>query len=266
MMMRKLIVPAFSVLAITAAACGNAGPAESTTDSTATPADKTEVSATVDSPAVNTLTAAEESEGWKLLFNGRNLDGWRIYKNKPADSWTVDSASGTLHCLGSKTDKSDKRADLITNDQYENFEFSADWKLAPQGNSGIIYMVQEDAKASYLSGPEYQLIDDNNFPEKLEDWQKTGANYAMGGPLVAAAKPIGEWNTSRIIVNGNHVEHWLNGQKTAEYELNSPEWKQAKETGKWKGNKEYAAKKKGHICFQDHGSEIWFRNIKVKSL
>lgn len=266
MMKRKLIVPALSVLLTTAMACGSGSTPEKAADSTAVAPDNTTVSTTVDSAAANTLTAEEEGNGWKLLFNGRNLDGWRTFKNKPADSWTVDSASGTIHCLGSKTDKSDKRADLITNDEFENFELSVDWKLAPQGNSGILYMVNEDHEASYKSGPEYQLIDDNNFPEKLEDWQKTGANYAMGGPLVAAAKPIGEWNTTRIIVNGNHVEHWLNGQKTAEYELGSPEWKKLKETGKWKDAPGYAAKKKGHICFQDHGSEIWFKNVKIKTM
>jgi len=267
MMKRKLFVPAVSVLLSAAMACGNAGTtSETATDSSATAPDNTTVNAPVDSAAANTLTAEETSGGWKLLFNGHNLDGWRTYKNKPADSWTVDSASGTIHCMGSKTDKTDKRADLITNDEFENFELNADWKLAPQGNSGILYMVNEDQEASYKSGPEYQLIDDNNFPEKLEDWQKTGANYAMGGPLVAAAKPIGEWNHTRIVVNGNHVEHWLNGQKTAEYEIGSPEWTKLKANGKWKDAPAYAAKKKGHICFQDHGSEIWFKNVKIKSL
>lgn len=267
MMNKKLLMPALSVLLTAAVACGGAGTtSETAADSAATAPDNTTVRETVDSPAVNTLTAEEESQGWKLLFNGRNLDGWRTFRNKPADSWTVDSASGTIHCLGSKTDKSDKRADLITKDQFENFELSVDWKLAPQGNSGILYMVNEDHEASYKSGPEYQLIDDNNFPEKLEDWQKTGANYAMGGPLVAAAKPIGEWNNTRIIVNGNHVEHWLNGQKTAEYEIGSPEWTKLKQTGKWKDAPGYAAKKKGHLCLQDHGSEIWFKNVKIKTL
>lgn len=260
-------MPAFSVLTITAMACGGSG-SSGAGDSTAVATD-TAIASTLpayDSAAANTLTDAEKAEGWKLLFNGKNMDGWRAFKNKPSDSWTVDSTDGTLHCLGSKTDKSDKRADLITTDKFEDFELSLDWKLAPQGNSGVLYMVNEDFEYSFKSGPEYQLIDDNNFPEKLEDWQKTGANYAMGGPLVAAAKPIGEWNNTRILVNGNHVEHWLNGQKTAEYELNSPEWKKAKETGKWKDAKGYAATKKGHICFQDHGSEIWFKNVKIKTL
>ncbi len=174
----------------------------------------------------------------------------------------------TVPCTAraAKKDKSDKRADLTSNDTYENFELETDWKLTPKGNSGLIYLASEDEDAAYLSGPEYQMIDDINFPEKLEDWQKTGANYAMGGPLVAASNPIGEWNHTRIVVNKGHVEHWLNGQKTADYTFNSPEWKKLKETGKWKDAKNYGKTKKGHIDLQDHGSEIWFKNMKIKEI
>ena len=264
--MRKLFVPALSMLTIAAMSCGNAPTRENATDSANIAADTTAAIAAVtetDSSA-NKLSDAEKAEGWKLLFNGQNLDGWHIYKGKESNSWVAEG--GLLHCLGSEKDKSDKRADLTSDDKYENFEFQTDWKLAPKGNSGIIYLASEDEESAYLTGPEYQLIDDVNFPEKLEDWQKTGANYAMGGPLVAAAKPIGEWNTTRIIVNKGHVEHWLNGQKTAEYTFNSPEWKKLKTTGKWKDAKNYGTVKKGHIDLQDHGSEVWFKNMKIKEL
>ncbi|HEY8920877.1 MAG TPA: DUF1080 domain-containing protein [Chitinophaga sp.] len=264
--MRKLFVPALSVLTVAAMACGNASTPESSTDSTTVSADTTAAAAapTADTAPANVLTDAEKADGWQLLFNGQNLDGWHIYKGKTSNSWVAEN--GTLHCLGSEKDKSDKRADLTSDGTYDNFELQADWKLAPKGNSGIIYLASEEFDAAYKSGPEYQLIDDENFPEKLEGWQKTGANYAMGDPLVAAAKPIGEWNQARIIVNKGHVEHWLNGQKTAEYTIGSPEWKKAKETGKWKDAKGYGATKKGHIDLQDHGSEIWFKNIKIKEL
>lgn len=262
--MRKLFVPAMSAL-LAAMACGNPSSTESTGDSTAATTDTAAAATAVtDSVALNTLTDAEKADGWKLLFNGQSLDGWRIYKNKTSNSWVVED--GILHCLGSETDKSDKRGDLITTDKYENFELTTDWKIAPKGNSGILYMVTEEFDAPYLSGPEYQLIDDENFPEKLEDWQKTGANYAMGAPLVAAAKPVGEWNQTRIVVNKGHVEHWLNGQKTAEYDMSSPEWKKEKAAGKWKDAKGYGATRNGYISLQDHGSEIWFKNVKVKSL
>lgn len=212
----------------------------------------------------NNLTTAEKKEGYLLLFDGKTMNGWRTYQNKPSDSWQVNN--GTLYCKGSATNKSDKRADLITNDQFENFDLSLDWKISPQGNSGIIYMVTEQYPASYLSGPEYQIIDDQNFPEKLENWQKTAANYAMNPAPAAVPNPVGEWNHTRIVVNNGHVEHWLNGKKVVEYELWTDEWKKNKMAGKWKDAPGYGQSKKGHIALQDHGSEAWFKNIRIRPL
>ncbi|MCW3462104.1 3-keto-disaccharide hydrolase [Chitinophaga nivalis] len=262
--MKKLFMPALSVVAITVMSCGN-GASTASKDSTAVTADTAiQQAVTADTAAAAVLSDADKAAGWQLLFNGTSKDGWRGYKNKSTEPWVVEG--GLLHCLGSTSDKSDKRGDLITDKEYENFELEADWKLAAKGNSGILYMVTEEFDAPYLSGPEYQIIDDNNFPEKLEDWQKTGANYAMNPPLVAAANPIGEWNTTKIIVNKGHVEHWLNGKKTAEYDLGSADWKKNKATGKWKDAKGYGMTRKGHIALQDHGSEIWFKNVKIKEL
>jgi len=197
------------------------------------------------------------------LFDGKTLTGWRTYQNKPADSW--QAKDGVLSNKGNK-DSSIKHADLITVKEFENFELSLDWKIAPQANSGILYMVTEEFSASYLSGPEYQLIDDRGYPQKLENWQKTGANYAMDPPLIDATKPAGEWNHTIIIVDKAHVQHWLNGKKVVEYELWTDAWKQHKATGKWKDAKGYGMSKKGHIALQDHGGEAWFKNIKIKEL
>ncbi|MEO7802783.1 MAG: DUF1080 domain-containing protein [Ginsengibacter sp.] len=201
---------------------------------------------------------------WVSLFDGKSLDGWRTYQNKESDSWSV--MDGVIHCKGSVDDKSDMRADLITNQQFENFELSLDWKLSPQGNSGIIYLFNEDSAASYLTGPEYQLIDDANYPQKLEDWQKTGANYAMNPAPTAAPKPIGEWNNTKILVKDGRVEHWLNDTKIVEYQIGSAEWQANKANGKWKDTSQYGTVKKGYIALQDHGSEAWFRNIKLRML
>lgn len=204
------------------------------------------------------------NEGWKDLFDAKTLNGWRTYKNKPADAWSV--ADGNLYCKGNETNKSDMRADLITNDQYENFEFEMEWKISKAGNSGIMYMVTEEFDAAYQSGPEYQLIDDVDFPEKLESWQKTAANYAMDSAVGAKPNPVGEWNHTKIVVNKGHVEHWLNGKKVVEYELWTDEWKKKKNEGKWKDAPGYGMAKKGHIALQDHGSEAWFKNIRIREL
>jgi hypothetical protein len=215
-------------------------------------------------PKDNTLTDAEKKAGWKLLFDGKSLDGWRMYQNKPADCWGVKN--GELYCKGSATDKSDLRADIITAEEFDNFELSIDWKIAPQGNSGIMYNVTEEFAAAYLSGPEYQLIDDEGFPEKLEDWQKTGADYAMHTATSRPTKSVGQYNVTRIVVKGNHREHWLNGVKVVEYEAWSDDWNKRKSTGKWKDTPGYGMAKKGFICLQDHGSGVWFKNIKIRKL
>jgi len=259
-MLKRGIVPAFAAAALGLVSCGS-GAAEGEKKDSVTAGNENVAAAPV---AANALSDDEKSAGWKLLFNGQNLDGWRVYKGKDGKTWSA--LDGTLHCTGSTTDKSDMRGDLISTDQYENFELEADWKLAPQGNSGILYLVTEEFDAPYMSGPEYQIIDDNNFPEKLEDWQKSGANYAMNPPAKLAAKPIGEWNHTRIVVNKGHVEHWLNGEKVVDTQMWTPEWEKEKANGKWKDYKGYGTAKKGHICLQDHGSEIWFRNVKIKPL
>ena len=209
----------------------------------------------------NTLSKKEKKEGWVLLFDGTSMNGWRHYKNREADGWAI--ANGELYC---KENGVAKRADLITADQYENYELQIDWKISPKKNSGIVYMVTEDNGASYESGPEYQLIDDLGYPEKLSDKQLSGANYDMQAPSTKVAKPSGEFNHTKIVINKGHVEHWLNGAKVVEYELWSKEWEQQKENSKWKNVKPYGMSKKGYIALQDHGGGIAFKNIKIKPL
>lgn len=207
------------------------------------------------------LSAQDSKAKWKPLFDGKTLNGWRTYQNKPANSWSVKE--GLLSNKGNK-DPATKHADLITESEFENFELSVNWKIAAQANSGILYMVTEEFPSSYLSGPEYQLLDDRGYPEKLENWQITGANYAMDPPLVDATKPAGEWNHTVIKVFKGHVEHWLNDKKVVAYELWTDTWKQHKAVGKWKDAKGYGASKKGHIALQDHGGEAWFKDIKIR--
>ena len=209
----------------------------------------------------NTLTEKEKKEGWVLLFDGTTMNGWRSYKNKESEGWDVKN--GELYC---KAEGVTKRADLITNSAYENYELQIDWKIAPKKNSGIIYMATEENGASYESGPEYQLIDDIGYPAKLNDKQLSGGNYDMHAPSAKAAKPAGEFNHTRIVINKGHVEHWLNGTKVVDYQLWTPEWEQLKANSKWKDVKPYGMSKSGHIALQDHGGGIAFKNIKLKPL
>lgn len=219
-----------------------------------------------DSALLNQLSKKEKAEGWKLLFDGQSLNGWRTFKNAEGSSWKVVDGM-----LCSTKPEGHGNPDIITNDMYGDFELQIDWKISPKGNSGIMYLVSEDYDGAEQSGPEYQLIDDDGFPEQLQDWQKTGANYAMNVPMVKAIKTPGEWNHTVIKVYKGHVEHWLNGKKVVEYDLHSEAWEKAKAAGKWKNSPGYGASKTGHIAFQASHSGVentgvCFRNIKIKML
>jgi hypothetical protein len=219
-----------------------------------------------DSILDNQLSKKEIKDGWQLLFDGQSLDDFRTYKSESGSSWKVVDGM-----ICSTKPEGDKNPDLITNGKYENFELQVDWKISPQGNSGIMYHVTEDYDHPYESGPEYQLIDDDGFPEKIENWQKTGANYAMNPPMIRAIRQPGEWNHTVIIVSKGHVEHWLNGKKVVEYELWTDEWKKHKAEGKWKDAPGYGAAKSGYLAFQASHSGVentgvCFKNIKIKIL
>lgn len=210
----------------------------------------------------NTLTKQEKQDGWELLFDGETTNGWRTYGKKTISGWKV--IDGVLHNSGKG---SDHGGDIVSLNEYENFELYLEWKIDSQSNSGIFYHVNEKvADAIYKTGPEYQLLDDKGWPTKLNPAQYSGSNYAMNPPLNAKVKPLDEFNVTRIIVKAPHVEHWLNGVKVVEYELWTQEWKKNKENCKWKNCPDYGRFKKGHIGLQDHGGLTMFRNIKIRRL
>jgi 3-keto-disaccharide hydrolase len=218
---------------------------------------------------VNVLTPSDRSAGWELLFDGTSTAGWHGYNKQDTKAWTIEDCS--LKTTGTQGNYgSDKRADLVTDTEFTNFELTLDWKASTGGNSGVIYGVIEDPKydAPWKTGPEYQLLDDIGFKEKVQPAQKAGANYAMHPPDDAnkELKPVGEWNTTRIVVNGPHVEHWLNGKKILEFERWTPEWNALRDAGKWKDAPDYGKAKSGRIALQDHGSIFWFRNIKIRAI
>ncbi|MDB5206558.1 MAG: hypothetical protein JWR72_1633 [Flavisolibacter sp.] len=207
-----------------------------------------------------------ENEKWISLFDGKTLAGWHGY-NKAGEikNWTIEEAS--LVCLGAA--KGDTGGDIVSASEYENFELKWEWKITKEGNSGVMYHVVEDPKykAPYETGPEYQMIDDIGYPGKLEEWQKTGADYAMNlSNDKKKLKPVGEWNTSKIVFNKGHVEHWLNGEKIVEFEAWTDAWKKEKTEGKWKDFPDYGLAKKGRIALQDHGHKAYFKNIMIREL
>lgn len=209
---------------------------------------------------MNHLTDAERAEGWVLLFDGKTIDKWRGYRQQSVpDGWTV--VDGTIARTG-------KGGDLITSDQFGDFELKIDFKVAPKGNSGIFYRgVESETGPIYHTAPEYQVLDDAGHPDAKNGPDRyCGGNYALDPPAAKACKAAGEWNSARIVAKGAHVEHWLNGQKVVEYELWSPEWKAKVAASKFKQWPGYGMAKRGHIAIQDHGDEVAFRNIKIRTI
>ena len=205
---------------------------------------------------------------WVSLFNGKDLKGWHGFnKTGAVQNWEIED--GALVCLGA-VKGADTGGDIVSDKQYGNFELTWEWKIDKASNSGVLYHVVEDKQheASYLTGPEYQIIDDINWvPDILEDWQKTGADYAMHIPNdQKKLMPVGEWNTSKIVFDHGHVEHWLNGKKILEFTAWDADWQKKKVEGKWKDHPEYGLAKTGHIALQDHGHKAYFKNMMIKEL
>lgn len=219
-------------------------------------------------PAVTTaaaqLTDEQKANGWRLLFDGQTTNGWEFFKDLPNDSWEV--SDGTLHCKAFVDGVENKRSDIMTTEEFENFELAFDWKITPQGNSGVMFRVTEENPQPYHSGPEYQVLDDEGYPGDPKANQLSGGSYDMYEVPTAKPNALGEWNQSKLVVNGNHVEHWLNGTKVLEYEIGSDDWKKRKAASKWKDVPTYSMSKKGHIDIQDHNHEVWYKNIMIKTL
>ena len=213
--------------------------------------------------APNTLTAAEKAAGWRLLFDGTTLAGWRGYLKPDTTGlrWTIRDG-----CLGlDKLDGADTRGqqDLITTDTFGDFDLRWQWKVGPGSNSGVKYFVLEDRPAAI--GHEYQIIDDLRHPDaKISTERQTASFYDVKAAASHPTRAVGEWNDSRILVAGNHVEHWLNGQKVLDYELGSPATLAAVQDSKFKDVAGFGTKKPGHILLQDHGEEVCFRSIRIK--
>lgn len=212
----------------------------------------------------NTLSDAEVKDGWRLLFDGESMNGWRVFKKQENNSWEI--SEGTLHCKPFNDNGENKRADLVTEEQFENFELRFEWKITPQANTGVMYHVTEELAETYMTGPEFQIVDDEGYPGEMVDTQKTGSVYHMYAPL-RDSKPnaIGEWNESRILVKNNNAEHWLNGMKVAAYIIQSNDWKSRIASSKWKDFPQFGVPGKGHIALQDHRNEVWFRNLKIRT-
>ena len=222
-------------------------------------------------PPPNTLTREEKQEGWKLLFDGKTMNGWRgAYRDSlPARGWEVKD--GELIVQASGGAEAAYGGDIVTVDQYSSFELVVDFKMTEGANSGIKYFVteQQPKTPGSAKGLEYQLLDDARHPDaKLGiDGNRTLASlYDLLPATNKSVNPVGQWNHARIVVRGRHVEHWLNGIKVLEYERGGKEFLAHKAVSKFKDLGGFGEAPKGHILLQDHGDQVFFRNIKIRIL
>lgn len=230
-----------------------------------------------------------KSSEWINLFDGSSLEGWRAYNgDQMPPGWKIVDGIltfTTAQILEQDYDYKGSRDIIYGAEEFDNFELYVEWKIPPGGNSGIFYHVKEDYQGPSLVSPEYQLIDDENYakihdltsyntqfgvlnPSDLQDWQKTAADYAMytPDPAIKSLNPAGEWNSTKIVFTPEKVEHWLNGRKVLSFVPWSEDWYERRNSGKWNNAPDYGKYKTGYIGFQDHGSNLSFRNIKIKKL
>ena len=208
--------------------------------------------------ATNTLTASERAAGWRLLFDGKTTTGWRGFRKDsvPAGWQAVDGLLTRVAPAG----------DIITTERFANFELALEWKISPGGNSGVFYRVSEDDDATYWSGPEMQVLDDSGHADGRSRLTAAGSDYGIYPAPAGVVKPAGQWNAVRIVVNGHHVEQWLNGVKVVEYEFGSPDWEARVKASKFAPHPHYGRNATGYIGLQDHGDWVAFRNIKIRVL
>ena len=213
---------------------------------------------TVGGQAPNTLSAADKAAGWRLLFDGTSVTGWRGFKTTaPPAGWKA--VDGALSRVG-------PGGDLMSDEEFGDFELQLEWKISRNGNSGIMFHVTTAGAAPYETGPEMQVLDNAGHEDGKDPKTSAGSNYALHPPVRDVTKPVGEWNQVRLIVRGPHVEHWMNGVKLLEYELWSPDWEARVKASKFNAWSGYGRARRGHLVLQDHGDAVAYRNIRIKPL
>ena len=218
---------------------------------------------------INQLTEQEKEEGWVLLFDGESAEHWRGYNmdDFPDAGWHVED--GLLVFRPPESDEWTSNLDIITREKYSDFEFKIDWMIERGGNSGIFYHVLEQEREIYWSGPEMQILDNENHPDAgqgIEGNRKAGSLYDLIPAEPQNTNPYNEWNSVKIVSDGPTIQHWQNGEKVVEFERWTQEWFDMLHDSKFNCYPEFGAMQQGHIGLQDHGDVVKFRNIKIREL
>lgn len=224
----------------------------------------------------NKLTKEEITDGWQLLFDGKTFNGWRGIgkEDVPEGHWKIEDGAIRKISSGDVPTMPDgqplKGGDLITNNTFNNFELTFEWKISEGGNSGVKYNVDESVSIKNGStnalGFEYQVLDDDKHKDNLVPSHRTASLYDMIEARGKSTNPVGEYNSAKIVFNKNHGEHWLNGKKVVDYDLATPEFEEIFQKSKYHTHEDFIKHKIAHIVLQDHGNDCWYRNIKIKEL
>lgn len=218
----------------------------------------------------NTLTEEEKKDGWALLFDGTNLNGWHKYGGAPVGAaWKVADSSIYLDASAKDNWQIKGGGDIVTNDEYDNFHLKLDWKIDTNGNSGIIFFIHEDSSKytwPWQTGPEMQVLDNAGHPDAKITKHRAGDLYDLISCSKETVKPALEWNHVEIIAQNSQLRLFLNGENVVTTTLWDDSWKKLIAGSKFKNTEGFGTYKKGRIGLQDHGNNVWFRNIKIKKL
>ncbi|HVE60805.1 MAG TPA: DUF1080 domain-containing protein [Chitinophagaceae bacterium] len=262
--MRKKILYLL-VIAVIIAACN---PTKTTTPVDTSMNTDTSMSSNTSMNA-NALTTEEKNEGWQLLFDGTTTNGWHAYgKQAAGNAWKV--ADGSLFFdADAKKNSQAQGGDIVTNDEFENFHLKLDWKISPNGNSGIMFYVNEDSakyQNTYNTGPEMQVLDNAGHPDAKITKHRAGDLYDLISVSKETVKPVGEWNTAEIIADKGNLRFRLNGEEVVNTTMWDDAWRTMLANSKFKTMPGFGTFKKGKIALQDHGDNVWYRNIKIRKL
>lgn len=266
--MRSAIL-VIAIIALLGSGCNGSSTSGSAVKDTVAAPDTTHAAPVAAEPAPNTLTDAEKAEGWKLLFDGADTAGWHVFNHKSDGSaWKV--VGGTLHLDPTKLKdwQTVGGGDIVSEGEFENFDFRAEWKISDSGNSGIMFYVQEDPKYEHAwhTGPELQVLDNNGHPDSKIIKHRAGDLYDLITSSPETVKGPGQWNQVELICNKGQLEFSLNGTKVISTTLWDDNWKKLIAGSKFKNMKGFGTFRKGHFALQDHGFNVWYRNIKVRNL